>query len=522
MPQPKVARGNRHPTLAGMTQPFPGRAADSARLADITRILARHGLGWLAARFVPGSGAAETPDGDPATTPRRVRLALEELGPAWIKLGQILATRADLLPAPWIAELEQLQSQAPTLPFAALRPDLEQALGAPLETCFATFDETPLAAASMAQVHRATLPDGTPVAVKIRRPGITGPMLADLRLIAGAAALAERTNAQARQLRAGAMAAELADALRQELDFTVEGRNADRLRADFARNPRVVVPTIHWPVSSESVLVMDFVAGVAPTSGQALRDAGIDPASIAALGADVVLDMVLINGRFHGDPHPGNLRCLRGNAIALLDLGLVGQVSPRRREEFIRFTQALVARDDATTADVLTTWDESGSASASAVAAAARRLVETHGGESLRLAPMVADFLPLLRETGIVMPSDLLLIFKALVTIDGVLSRIEPGFELSAALRRSTLRLVAARLSPDHWQPILRALGLELAHMGNDAPRLLRAGVQRLTEPPAPIEPAPQWAALVRPLTRAIWGAGVLVAVAVVASRLIG
>lgn len=518
-----VARRDLRPTLHGMPLPFPGRAADSARLAEITRILARHGLGWLAARFLPGSGtSADAAESDPATTPQRVRLALEELGPAWIKLGQILATRGDLLPPEWIAELERLQSQAPTLPFAALQADLEAALGAPVNECFAQFDETPLAAASMAQVHRATLADGTLVVVKIRRPGIAAPMLADLRLIAGAAALAERTNAQARRLRAGAMAAELADALRQELDFTVEGRNADRLRADFARNPRVVVPTIHWPLSSESVLVMDYVAGVAPTSAAALTDAGIDPARIAALGADVVLDMVLINGRFHGDPHPGNLRCLPGDGIALLDLGLVGQVSPRRREEFIRFTQALITRDDAAMADVLAIWDESGSAPAAAVSAAARRLVESHGGDTLKLAPMVADFLPLLRETGIVMPSDLLLIFKALVTIDGVLSRIEPGFDLAAALRRSTVRLVAARLAPDHWQPIVRALGLELAHMGNDAPRLLRAAVQRLTEPPAPVAPAPQWAALLKPVTRAVWGAGALVAAAIIATRLIG
>jgi len=488
-----------------------GPSSDRARLAEIGAILARHGLGWLAARFLPGSGARGDDEAQP-DLPRRVRLALEDLGPTWIKLGQILATRADLLPPPWIAELEQLQSAAPTLPFADLRDEVERALGAGVAECFASFDEIPLAAASMAQVHRATLPDGRPVAVKIRRPGIAPRMLADLRLIAGAAALAERTHPEARRLHAGAMARELADNLRQELDFTVEGRNADRMRADFAGNRRVIVPEIHWSLSSETLLVMDYIDGVAPLDPMILRAAGIDPAKIAALGADVVLDMVLINGRFHGDPHPGNLRCLPGDRIALLDLGLMGQVSPRRREEFIRFTQALISSDAEAMGAVLATWDESAGAPCTAIDAAAAKLIARHGGTALDLSAMVADFLPLLRETGMVMPSDLLLIFKALVTIDGVLARIEPGFDLADALRRSTLRLVAARLAPDHWQPIAKALALELAHLGDDAPRLVRSLTAKLTEPAAVTD----WAAVARPITRAVWGAGVLVAAAVV------
>lgn len=344
--------------------------------------------------------------------PRRTRLALEALGPTFVKLGQILATRGDLLPPEWIAELEQLHSKAPTLPFEELRPAVEEALGQPPETAFARFDPEPLAAASMAQVHRATLGDGREVVLKIRRPGIRPRMEADLRLIAQLATVVEAASAEARRFRPAAMMRQLADAVLEELDFTNEGRNADRLRADFIREPRVVVPDIHWQWTSETLLVMDYVAGVPPRDGDTLRAAGIDPTAIAALGADVVLDMVLVNGRFHADPHPGNLLCLAGDRIALLDLGMIGHVSPRRREEFIDFVQSLNRGDPARLADVLTLWSDGSGVPPTRILAAAERLIARHGGGRLVLSAMIADFLPLMRDEGLTMPADLLLIFQ--------------------------------------------------------------------------------------------------------------
>jgi hypothetical protein len=216
-------------------------ARDRHRLAEMTRIASRFGLNVLVARLGLDGGAQEDGD-DPRSLPMRTRLALEELGPTFIKLGQILATRGDLLPPEWIAELEQLHSQAPTLPFEDLRADVEEALGAPPEEVFASFDPIPLAAASMAQVHRATLTDGRPVVLKIRRPGIRPRIEADLRLIAQGAALAESASAEARRFAPVAMVHQLAQAILGELDFTHEGRNADLLREDFAREPRVTIP----------------------------------------------------------------------------------------------------------------------------------------------------------------------------------------------------------------------------------------------------------------------------------------
>lgn len=485
-------------------------ARDRARLAEIAAIGSRYGLDVLLDRIGSGEQGATG-----EALPHRTRLALEALGPTFIKLGQILATRADLLPPEWIGEFEALQSNAPVLPFDTLRAAVEEALGEPPETAFARFDPVPLAAASIAQVHRATLHDGREVVLKIRRPGIRRLMESDLRLLAEIAILAESSHAEARRARPVAMVRQLTALLLEELDFTNEGRNADRLRADFAGDARLVIPDIHWSYSSEALLVMDFVAGVAPTDGAALRAAGIDPGAIAATGADIVLDMVLLNGRFHGDPHPGNLLCLPGDRIALLDLGLVGQISARRRQEFVAFIQSITADDAAALADVLTGWADGADLPVESIRAASERLLARHGAQPLVLSLMVADFLPLMREYRLPIPPDLVLVLKALVTIDGVLARIAPGFDLTAAVRRASRRIVAARLSPAHWQPLAAALAWEIMRIGDDAPRLLRAAIRRLEADDRATPPAAS-----PETTRTLRNAANRIALAIVAAAL--
>lgn len=486
-------------------------ARDRDRLKEIFQIASRFGLGVLLSRLGLDGAESHGREADTQSLPRRTRLALEALGPTYVKLGQILATRGDLLPPEWIAELEQLHSRAPTMPFEQLRPAVEEALGEPPEMAFASFDPEPLAAASMAQVHRATLRDGQQVVLKIRRPGIRRRMEADLRLIAQLAAVVEAASAEARRFTPTAMMRQLAEAVLEELDFTIEGRNADRLRADATPEPRVVIPQIHWAWSSETLLVMDYIDGIPPRDAGLLRHAGIDPDAIAALAADLMLDMVLINGRFHADPHPGNLLCLPGDRIALLDLGMIGHVSPRRREEFIGFVQALNNSDPAQLADVLAIWSAGSDVPRAQIQAVAEQLIARHSGVPLVLQALVADFLSLMRAEGLVLPPDLLLIFKALVTVDGVLSSVAPGFNLSDAMKRSTMRIAAARLSPEHWTPILQALAWELGKIGNDAPRLLRAAIRRLEAEPArgAVDPSNQSAALI---SASRWIAGAILA----------
>ncbi|KQM21612.1 ubiquinone biosynthesis protein [Novosphingobium sp. Leaf2] len=461
-------------------------ARDRARMAEVSAIIARFGLDSLWARLGPSPGRGDRTGEDEPALPTRTRRALEALGPTYVKLGQILATRRDMLSDEWIVAFEQLQSDAPRLSFDVLRPAVEAALGEPPETAFAAFDTAPLAAASIAQVHRATLHDGTDVVVKIRRPGIRRAMEADLRLLRHLAALIEAHSAAARRIMPTAMIDQLGREILDELDFTSEGRNADLLRADLADIDRVVVPRIHWQHCSGGVLVMDYIAGVSPRDPETLRSAGIDPSSIADLGAQLVLEMVLVNGRFHADPHPGNLLCLPpatkdgGSRLALLDLGSVGFVSPRRQHEFLTFILALRNNDPAGVADMLALWSQAGEVPRERLLAASERLVARHGTGALVLNAMVADFFPLLRKEGLVLPPDLVLIFKAMVTMDGVLSNIVADFDLSEALTALRGRMVASRLTKLAEPARIEALLLELSRLSADAPRLLRAATARL------------------------------------------
>ncbi len=506
-------------------------ARDRKRLTEITRIAARFGLGAVLARLGLESDGGEDGVGEPLS--RRTRLALEELGPSFVKLGQILSTRSDLLPPDWIVELEQLQSAAPTVDFELLRPEVEAALGGPPDTVFARFDAHPLAAASIAQVHRASLHDGTEVVVKIRRPGIRPRVEADLRLIAELARVAERSSAEIARYRPVALVAQLSEAMLDELDFTTEGRNTDRFAADFARNRDVVIPGVHWDYTTDTVLVQDYLDGVAPIDAKRLRAAGVDPKRLARIGADAVLDMVLVNGRFHADPHPGNLRGMAGDRVGLLDFGMVGTVTPRRRAELISFVQALAASDAQRMAEVLADWTEGADVPSQSLTAGAERLIARHGNGDVDLPAIVADLMGLMRQERVAAPPDLMLILKALVTIEGVLSRVDPEFDLVQAMGGAWKRVVFSRHSLGAVQNQMIGALLDLSASGGDLPRLIRAASRRLLQEPdagsgaadrqvADRRAAQAVAAAGRWIGVSILGAGGLIAAALVAGAWLG
>ena len=302
---------------------------DLPRLREISSVLIRHGLG----DFVRRAGIAtlleragqilhwgEAGDIERLEPQQRVRLAFEELGPTFVKLGQMLSTREDLLPLAWTTELERLHSHVASVPFDELLPQVEQALGGSPFEVFGDLEREPYAAASIAQVHRAKLASGVPVILKIRRPGIEAKIDADLRILEHLAHLVEHEVPEARRYRPVQVVGELRRSLERELDLAVEARNSERFAHNFADDPDILVPHVYWAWTSSVMNVQEHIQGIRGNDLAAIDEAGLDRKALAERGADAVLKMILVDGFFHADPHPGNVMYLPDNRIALIDL----------------------------------------------------------------------------------------------------------------------------------------------------------------------------------------------------------
>ena len=469
-----------------------GAARDMARLAEITGVLIRHGFGDSVRRLgladkleraghaLHWNGAADLARVGPA---EQVRLAMEELGPTFVKLGQVLAGRADLFGPEWITEFEKLHSHVPPVPLALLRPQLREDLGGEPEAVFARFDTTPLAAASIAQVHRAQLHDGTEVVVKIRRPGITDVIEADLRLMERLAALAEAELPALKPYRLKQLVRELAKSLRRELDLAAECRHAERIAANMAALPYIVIPRVHWAHTGTRVNVQDLVDGVPGGALERLTpEAGYDRGELARRGARAVLKMIVEDGLFHADPHPGNVFYLPGNRIAFIDFGMVGRLTERRREELLQLLLGLVERRPQAVADVLLDWtgDEHG-VNLSQLEAEIEAFVDQYHGTplaQLSLGQMLSDVTAILREHHLGLPSDLALLIKAFISLEGMGRGLDPGFHMATEATPLLRQVVRARYQPKAlatrgWQTFSRALALA-GQLPHDLSRLLR------------------------------------------------
>ena len=420
---------------------------DAPRVKTLVSILARHGFGDLLRRLgiaralhrIDGTVPVERLEhwiSQPA--PVRVRHALEEMGPCFVKLGQLLATRVDLFPPEWIAEFSLLQNAVPPVSFESLRHEIENALGDAFETAFSSIDPTPLAAASIAQVHRARLPDGREVVIKVRRPGIRPLIEADMRLLQYAARRIEARFPELRRFHPIGMVRQFRDSLMRELDLAAECRNAERIAASFSGDPRLIVPRVHWPCTSESVNVQDYVDGIPLADLTGLERAGIDRATLARTGARFVLKMMLRDGFFHADPHSGNVFALPDKRIALIDFGMVGHLSSTRRREVVQLLFGLVERDAERVCAVLLDWAGEAAVDAAELAADVDTFIDRYHGVPLArldLAAMLRDVTVLLRQHRLALPADLALLIKVCLTLDGLGRRLDPAFDMAAQAR---------------------------------------------------------------------------------------
>jgi ubiquinone biosynthesis protein len=465
---------------------------DFGRLQQIASVFVRHGLGDMVHRLgwadalAKAGHALHIEHADELarlSSAEQFRRALEELGPAFVKLGQILAGRADLLAPDWIAQLEQLHSRAPPVPIDALREQLTQDLGAPPEQVFAQWDDTPLAAASIAQVHAATLTDGTEVVVKVRRPGIETKIESDLRLLERLAAQAERQWPEIAPYRPVQLARQLARSLRRELDLASECRHAERIAAAFAEQPEIVIPRVYWDYTSRRVNVQQRIRGV-PAEDQAGIDAvGLDRRLLAQRGANAVLKMVVRDGFFHADPHPGNLFFLPGNRIAFIDFGMVGRVPPQRRDELLTLMLGLVQRDAGSVAEVLMDWaGDDAPNDDTALRTDIETFVDAYHGvplAELSLGNMLGDVTAILRSHKLALPADLALLIKVFITLEGLGRSLDPSFHMAGEAQPLLRQAVRERYAPKELARrgigSLRRMASVLGNLPRDLAQGLRA-----------------------------------------------
>ena len=464
---------------------------DLGRLHDIAAVLIRYGFGDLVRRIglagvLERTGRAlhwhVSEDLARLESPARVRRALEELGPTFVKLGQILATRVDLFPPDWIAEFSKLQDAAVAVPFADLRAQLTEDLGEPPEDIFPRLESEALAAASLAQVHRAWLADGTPVILKIRRPGIRPLVEADLRLIKRLAEILESEAPDLRRYHPREVVRQFTLSLRRELDFSAEGRSAERITTSFEAHPEIVIPRIYWTWTCERLNVQDYIEGIPGRNLAALDAAGLDRALLAQRGTDAVLKMILEDGFFHADLHPGNIYYLPDNRIAFIDFGMVGRISGERRYQLAVLLHGLVSHDSATVSDVLLDWSENTETVSDTLQVEIDAFVDQYHGVELRkldIARLLSELLTILRDHGLTLPPDLALLFKAFITLEGLGRQLNPGFDMTSAIAPFLEKVLLAYSAPEAiakrgWRTLIDALGL-IASLPKDLSRLLRS-----------------------------------------------
>jgi ubiquinone biosynthesis protein len=437
-----------------------GAVRDLPRLREISVVFIRHGLADLVRRIGVATileRAGEILHWGEATRSaqlepqQRLRLAFEELGPTFVKLGQMLSMRDDLLAPKWTEELGRLRSGAAPVPFEEILPVIERSLGVPHTELFVDLEREPSGAGSIAQVHRARLRDGRAVVLKVRRPGIEGKVEADLRLLSHLARFVENEVPDARRYQPVRVVEEFRRSLLRELDLANEAHNIERLARNFRGEPHVLIPHVFPEWTSASMNVQEHIDGMSDEDVPALQRAGFDTRVLARRGVDNFLKMILEDGFFQADPHPGNVIYLPGNRMAMIDFGMVGRLSQARRNQIVDLLVGVTHHDSGPMVEVLLDWAGEEAVDEEQLAADADELVSDYADlqvKDMRVGEMIGRITTLMRTHGTVLPSDLALMFKALITLESSGRRYDPDFALVDRLRPFVERAVSARYAP--------------------------------------------------------------------------
>ncbi|MBS0432449.1 MAG: ubiquinone biosynthesis regulatory protein kinase UbiB [Proteobacteria bacterium] len=427
-----------------------------------------------------------------AAMPRgaRLRLALTQLGPIYVKAGQVLSTRRDLLPPDIADELSLLQDQVPPFPGGEARAIVEAALGAPVAALYARFDETPLASASIAQVHAAALPDGREVVVKVVRPGIRAQIARDLELLHALAGLVARRHPQADKIRPQEIVEEVEKTLYHELDLQREAGNASLLRRNFTGSPDLYVPEVHWSHTNEKVLTMERVHGIPADDIAALDAAGIDRKRLAEKGVRLFYTQVFRDNFFHADAHPGNIwvdtRAKDEPRFIALDFGIMGTLPEADQYWLAENFMALFERDYRRIAQlhVAAGWIPP-TARVDELEAAVRTVCEpyfTRPLSEISLAEVVAKMFNTARRFELTLQPQLILMQKTLLNIEGLGRQLDPSIDIWAVAHPELRRILARRYSPLRALREIRRRMPEWLHIAPQIPDLVHAGLQKMAQ----------------------------------------
>jgi len=399
------------------------------------------------------------------TRAERMRMAFEELGPTYVKLGQVLSTRPDLIPVDLTQELSKLQDEVPPFPFSDAKKIIESELGLLSEDIFEFLHEIPVASASIGQVHRARLKDGEDVAIKVQRPGIRKTIEVDLEIMLHLATLMERHVEEISLHRPVKIVEEFARTLEKEIDYTIEASNMERIGRQFLNDSTIYIPKVFRDLTTSHVLTMEYIEGIKVSEINLIEEAGLDRKIITARGADIYLKQIFDHGFFHADPHPGNIFVLPGNIVCLLDFGMTGFVDRQTREDFVELIESVVVRSETKATQILlriTNWDDQPD-----VRLLERDVADFMGEhlykplKDIKIGKILQHLLETTSRHRLRIPPNIFLMMKALSTIESVAVSLDPEFDMIEHVAPFAKRIRLNMFSPQRMTGELMGIAAE-------------------------------------------------------------
>jgi ubiquinone biosynthesis protein len=471
---------------------FKQKYRDLQRVRFILNTLIKYGFGYIIERlnlqgYVPlGKRIFRTTDREviPRNTAERLRLVLEELGPTFIKFGQILSLRRDILSEEFVQELQKLQDSVPPFPVEQAREEIFSEFGKHVEKLYSYFDDKPLAAASIGQVHRARLLDGRDVVVKIQRPGIKGTIETDISILLTLARLINRYIPEAKLYDPVGMVEEFSQSIRKELDFRIEGRSADRFRTMFEDSKSVFIPEVLWEISGCHILTIEYAPGkrITETDGDALSRH-----TLAKLFSDSYLVQIFEHGFFHADPHPGNVFVLDDGRICFHDFGIMGRLDDEMMDNLAGLFLAVIDKDIVRLMDIyLETGIVIGEFDQKALKRDMREFIDGYYDVPLKdfsFAEFMNGLISLGRRHHVKIPTDMLLFGKAFMTVESIVRSLDPEFNLVENIRPYAQHLLRKKLfEPSTIYKDMVKIGLEMSSLLRGLPRELHHIFKRIRE----------------------------------------